>query len=142
MIGAKPPSVISSMIIMSLSFGIPPANNIDTPYIENQTSIMQVLISIAGITVPIMLLVKPIYEFYHHKSGHKTEKVVYDAINERESESLYSRGSISAPNHFEIFANNLFRENVFDSKNVIVLFEKQIFRPKNARTCSWRFTGS
>ena len=106
MIGAKPPSVISSMIIMSLSFGIPPANNIDTPYIENQTSIMQVLISIAGITVPIMLLVKPIYEFYHHKSGHKTEKVVYDAINDRESESLYSRGSISAPNHFEIFANN------------------------------------
>ena len=107
MIGAKPPSVISSMIIMSLSFGNPPAGNIDTPYIQNQIPIMQTLIIIAGITVPIMLLVKPIYELNHHKkSEHKAEKVVYDAINERESESLYSRGSFSAPNHFEIFANN------------------------------------
>ena len=107
MVGAKPPSVISSMIIMSLSFGIPPAGNVDTPYIENQVTIMQILISIAAITVPIMLFVKPIYEYNHHDKPHsKEESADYLAINERESESLYSRGSVSAPNHFEIFANN------------------------------------
>jgi hypothetical protein len=35
MVGASPPSVISSMIIMALGFGEQPAGKNDTPYFEN-----------------------------------------------------------------------------------------------------------
>lgn len=39
-IGADPPSIITTMITMCLNFGIPPPGKTSTPFIQNQTQVM------------------------------------------------------------------------------------------------------
>lgn len=80
--GAKPPSIISQMIVMCLRFGEPdPASN-ETPLIDNQTQIMQLLMMLALISAPIMLFVKPIYEHSKQGKNHNNHHVA-DDNNER-----------------------------------------------------------
>ena len=64
--GSKPPSIITTMITMFLGFGVQDANNIETELIPLQTSTMRILLITALICIPLMLLVKPIYE--NHKN--------------------------------------------------------------------------
>ena len=89
MVGAKPPSIISSMIIMSLSFGVQPPGKIETPFIANQELVMQTLMIIAAVSVPLMLFVKPIIEYRKEQSHHNHVEPADDnnyAINHRDSE--------------------------------------------------------
>lgn len=90
-VGASPPSIISLMIQMCLNFGSPQGN--DTPLLTNQTEIMRTLLIIVLICVPIMLFVKPIYEFIKMKAHHRESiriveggQQVYTRINEGGSE--------------------------------------------------------
>lgn len=59
--GAKPPSIITQMIVMSLNFGVQEKGREETELIADQTWWMQKLLITALITVPLMLFVKPIY---------------------------------------------------------------------------------
>lgn len=53
---------------MCLGFGEQPEGpNKETALFNNQTTIMRTLLIIALITVPLMLFVKPIYEYSKHK---------------------------------------------------------------------------
>lgn len=63
--GAKPPSIISQMIVMCLSMGVQEKGREETELIPNQTQTMQILLAISLISVPIMLFVKPIWENSH-----------------------------------------------------------------------------
>lgn len=65
--GANPPSIISSMINMFLNFGELPPGATDTPFISNQTFWMRFLLATIVICVPVMLYVKPVYEYNHAK---------------------------------------------------------------------------
>jgi len=81
---AKPPSVITGMITMSINFGTP--DTFETPFIDNQTWWMQFLLIVAFLCVPIMLFVKPIYENSKNKKAHDLEvddgyKQINTAIN-------------------------------------------------------------
>jgi hypothetical protein len=58
----RAPGVIGTMIIMFLSGGVPLPDDKNMDLIENQTSIMQFLVKLAAITVPLMLLVLPIWQ--------------------------------------------------------------------------------
>lgn len=58
----NPPSIITSMINMCLNFGELPKGATDTPFIENQTFWMRLLLFTVIICVPIMLYPKPIIE--------------------------------------------------------------------------------
>jgi hypothetical protein len=55
------PGIIPTMIIMFLSGGVPPEGNHDLPLINDQQEIMVFCVKMALITVPLMLLVDPIW---------------------------------------------------------------------------------
>ena len=61
-IGQEPPALIQTMIKMFLSPGA-----IETPLYEGQAVVQVILLLIAVAAVPVMLLVKPIY----NRKGHK-----------------------------------------------------------------------
>jgi len=58
----RAPGIISTMIVMFLSGGVPAPGTNDFDLIENQAPIMRFLVGLAGITVPLMLLVDPIWQ--------------------------------------------------------------------------------
>ena len=64
--GLEPPGIINVMVAMFLSGGVVPGAVSET--IPNQSGIMQVLLILVVISVPSMLFVEPIYEFYAHKN--------------------------------------------------------------------------
>ncbi len=69
--GAKPPSIITSMITMCLGFGEQKDDKTkETELLDNQPLIMKSLLIIALICVPIMLFVKPIYQNSQNKKHH------------------------------------------------------------------------
>jgi len=60
---ARPPSIITQMIVMCLRLGESDPNNLETPLIDNQSFVMKMLLFVAIICVPLMLFVKPIREY-------------------------------------------------------------------------------
>lgn len=63
--GLEPPGIINVMVAMFLSGGEMPEQVADV--IPNQKGIMSVLLVLILISLPLMLFVEPIYEFYAHK---------------------------------------------------------------------------
>lgn len=57
-----PPSVISLMIQMGINFGEPQGTRLETPLFNDQPNLMRSLLAVVLVCVPLMLLVKPIYE--------------------------------------------------------------------------------
>ena len=55
---------------MGLNFGEPPSGKPETKIFENQTTIMQVLLIVVLASVPLMLFVKPVYEYSQAKKHH------------------------------------------------------------------------
>lgn len=80
MTGAKPPSIISTMINMFLNFGELPPGSTETPFFNNQVFWLRLLLFVSLICVPTMLFVKPIYEF----NSTKKHKHIEDEKKERE----------------------------------------------------------
>ena len=62
------PGIISTMIIMFLSGGVPPEGNRELPLIENQAPTMRLAVAVAAITVPLMLLVDPFWQAHRAKA--------------------------------------------------------------------------
>lgn len=63
---ARPPSVITAMINMCLGFGEQKdARTAETELLPHQPLIMKCCLITALICVPLMLYVKPIYEYMH-----------------------------------------------------------------------------
>ena len=69
--GAKPPSIITQMIVMCLNFGVQQPTQPETELLPQQTTVMRVMLITAMICSPIMLFVKPIYEHHQLKHGEK-----------------------------------------------------------------------
>jgi len=91
--GAKPASIISTMIVMCLNFGVPPEdpNQKESPIINYQTQVMQIIMVLSLISVPIMLFVKPIYENSKNKHHHKqVEENLKEEIHHHEGEQYYA----------------------------------------------------
>lgn len=58
----------------------------------SQDSIQKIILVIVFLCVPIMLLVKPIYEIYHHKNTHKHHKHHPVSSTEEDSSDGYTFG--------------------------------------------------
>lgn len=74
----KPPSVIAMMISMGLNFGEPGEAKPETPLFDHQTLIMKILLITVLVCVPLMLYVKPIWEYRKIKKEHHGDVRVRD----------------------------------------------------------------
>ena len=73
--GARPPSVISMMIVMCLNFGVQSDPRLkETDILPNQSTWMQTMLITALICAPLMLFVKPFYENSKHSHQEKQPK--------------------------------------------------------------------
>jgi V-type H+-transporting ATPase subunit a len=68
--GQKPPAVVQAMITMFMQGGVKEKMDTDADLMQNQTSTMQTLVLCALISLPLMLLVEPIWHALAH--GKKT----------------------------------------------------------------------
>ena len=56
------------MIIMFLNGGVPPEGDHAFALIDHQAPLMQLAVAVAGITIPLMLLVDPLWKAYRAKA--------------------------------------------------------------------------
>ncbi|CDW71883.1 v-type atpase 116kda subunit family protein [Stylonychia lemnae] len=86
--GARPPSVITQMIVMCLNFGSQNEGpQRESELFNNQTIIMRILLFISLICVPLMLFVKPLYE---NNINQKRYQSHIRQIHEEEGEKHYT----------------------------------------------------
>lgn len=63
--GCQPPNLITTLISIALSPG-----NVDEPLYEGQATTQNILLAIAGISVPVLLLAKPYFLSLRHQNVH------------------------------------------------------------------------
>jgi len=63
------PGIIAQMIVMFINGGVPVAGERQLDLIPNQTTVMKNLLIVAAVTIPLMLLVNPIWQSRKHKAS-------------------------------------------------------------------------
>jgi V-type H+-transporting ATPase subunit a len=86
--GSKPPSIISTMIVMCLGFGEQSDPSLkESDLIPYQSEIMKLFILIAIFCVPLMLLVKPVCQ---RKASKEHEAKVKAIEDENKNQAVYT----------------------------------------------------